>query len=335
MSASSARRFAALLVLVLTAAALAVSRGAQADIGAPLLDLDTISVENGVAVVSGTIDTDGLEVNGVPVVVDASGRFTAVVDLNGDDAAVTVSFVGEAGEDVLIRVPLAVLGSGGSADGILEDLFGSGTTVVVPPDGFQIVDGQMPSVEGSVLRADKLASLEINGKEILSLLGPGGSFSIVPSKSSTDTVVVTATDRSGVSQTSTFKMTSAIGTRTATSVSAAAAKGIRIASISIDRSKLRSLRQLKIVATVKDLRGLRIRDAAVRLTGSPGRFVVNGPVRAGFTNKLGKVTFRLGFKKTAFAPLKSRPFALLVRAKTPTAAAAKRAYLRLPAGLRR
>jgi hypothetical protein len=334
MSASTARRFAALLVLVLTAVALGMSGGARADLGVPLIELDVLSVENGAAVVSGTIDTDGLEIEGVPVVVDASGRFTAKVDLAGDDAQVSVSFVGESGEDILLRIPLALLGNGGSPDALLGDLFGSGITIEVPPDGFQVVDGEMPTVEGRVLESDRLSSLTVNGREVLHLLGPGGTFSTQPPANSSQTIVVTATDRAGTSQTSTFRTASAIGTRTATTVSAASAQGIRIVKLRIDRSKLRSKGLVGVVATVKDRRGLLIRDAAVRLTGNPARLVKNGPVRAGFTNRFGKAAFRLALKKQEVATYKRGFFVMTVRAKTPRAAATKRALLRLPAGIR-
>jgi hypothetical protein len=333
MSANTARRFAALLVLVLTAVALGLSGGARADLSASLIELDAVSVENGVAVVSGTIDTHGLEVEGVPIVVDASGRFTAVVDLAGDDAAVSVSYVGESGEDILLRIPLALLGNGRSTDGLLDNLFGSGITIEIPPDGFQVVDERMPVVKGRVLERDRLASLTVNGREVLSLLRPGNTFSVLAPSHSSRTVAVTATDTSGVSQTSTFRTISAIGTRTATSVSAASAHGIRIAKLRVDRSELPTKGLVGVVATVEDRRGLVIHDAAVRLTGNPARLVKNGPVRAGFTNRFGKIAFRIALEKAEVAACEREFFVLTVRAKTPRAAATKRALLRLPAEL--
>jgi hypothetical protein len=146
-------------------------------------------------------------------------------------------------------------------------------------------------------------------------------------------VTVVATDRSGVSQTSAFRVTqvtTAIKTRAGTSVSAAGAKGVAIARVRFDKRRLVSQKRLGVVVTVKDKRGFLIRGAAVRLKGLPLRFVANGANCAGFTSRLGRATFGYRLHEKAFTG-KTRWFTIVVRASTPTASAKKKVMLKLPA----
>ena len=131
-------------------------------------------------------------------------------------------------ELVTIRIPLDVLLQTGG-EGVLNDLVDAGISIDVPSEGFRIVDGEMPLVEGRVLNDSNLELLEVNGVDVLGQLGQNGLFSIdsrlvVVVSSSRETVTVVVTDRRGVSQTSTFTATrvkSTIATRAGTSVSAA------------------------------------------------------------------------------------------------------------------
>jgi hypothetical protein len=175
----------------------------------------------------------------------------------------------------------------------------------------------------------------VNGADVLRILGPGGLFTIAaPGSSSTERVVVVATDRSGVSQTSTFtasRVTSAIATRAGTSVSAAGAQGIHIAKVRLDKRFLKSAKHLRAVVTVKDRRGFLIRGAALRMSAMPARHVANGPVRAGFTNRVGQAQF--GYRMTPGAFKKGalpKYLTLATRASTPKASATKRVTFRLP-----
>jgi hypothetical protein len=220
------------------------------------LTIAGITLNGNVAVVTGDIaDADAeLEVNGLPVLVDDSGNFVAKVHVGLHDEIV-LSLASSDGETVQLRIPLDVLESNGG-QGILDELLG--IQIDVPDDGFKVVDGQSV-VAGRILNPENLASLTVNGVEALKGLGPGGLFTVaVPGSSSTERVTVVATDRSGVSQRSTFttsRVTSAIATRAGTSVSAAGAQGIRIAKVRLDKRYLKSAKHLRVVETVKDRRG--------------------------------------------------------------------------------
>ena len=318
------------VVLATLAGALAGSQAAGA-IEVPVV-IDTVTVGNGVAVVTGSVDADAVEVNGQAVVVADDGSFRAEVDLAADVLA--LELLGSPGEAITIRIPIDVLlGTGG--DGVLDDLLGAGISIDVPEGGFKIVDGQMPVIEGQVLDKSNLSSLTINGQDALRLVGPGGLFALQPS-SSRETVTVAATGHSGVSQTSTFRTTrvsSAIRTRSGTSVSAAGAKGVVIAKVVLDRRFLTSTTFLRVVVTVKDRRGYRIRGAALRLRALPSEHVANGTVRVGFTNRIGRSRFVYRLRAAAFNSPPAKYLTIATRAATPTHSAIKKVTLRLPAAV--
>jgi hypothetical protein len=324
----------AVLVAVLAGMSLVLTGGTVAALQVPPLTIAGITINGNVAVVTGDIaDADAeLEVNGLPVLVDDSGNFVARVHVGLLDEVV-LSLDGVAGEGVLIRIPLDVLQSGGGR-GILDQLLGAGIQIDVPDGGFQIVDGQLPVVEGRVLEPDKLAALSVNGADVLRILGPGGFFSTPAGSSSTERVTVIATDRSGVTQTSTFtpsRVTSAISTRAGTSVSAAGAQGIRIAKVRLDKRFLKAAKYLRVIVTVKDRRGFLIRGAALRMQAMPARHVANGSVRAGFTNRVGQKQF--AYRMTPEALKKGalpKYLTLATKASTPRANASKRVTFRLP-----
>jgi hypothetical protein len=332
-AAPTRRLFGLGLVTALVALALSLGGGARADLGLPILTIDNVSVDDGTAVVTGTIDASDLEINGVPVIVNDAGQFNVTVDLTGNDAGLNLSFIGLHSEDIDIHVPIALLQDGASLNRVLDDLIDAGVTIDVPVDGFTLIDGEAIEVNGSVLNTDQLASFMVNDVNVLNHLTLGGLFSFLvpPSGSNNNNVVFVMVDRRGVSQTSTFRATSAVRTRTATSVSAASARGLRIARVQINRTKLRSAQTFRMTVTVKDRRGLLVRGAAVRLTTKPGRWTINGPVRAAFTNKVGKAGFSVKLKRAAFPRQAVRQLALLLRASTPRASAQKRVVLRLPA----
>jgi hypothetical protein len=71
----------------------------------------------------------------------------------------------------------------------------------------------------------------------------------------------------------------------------------------------------------------------VRLVAKPRVYLANGPVRAGFTSRLGKARFTYRLKATSVAGLRARHLTVATRAKTPTATASKQASLRLPTSL--
>lgn len=327
------KRLGLAITLAALAVALAGSHSAQA-ISVPVL-LDTVTVQDGVVVVTGNVDAEIVEVNGKAVVVDDDGGFQAQVDVSAD--LLVLEVLGSENEAVTLRIPIEVL-LGRGADGALAGLLGAGISIDVPAEGFQIMDGQMPVVEGRVLDGSSLASLTINGQDVLRLLGPGGLFAFQPSSSTTrETITVVATDRSGVSQTSTFttsRVRSTIATRAGTSVSAGGAQGIRIVKVALDKRFLKPAKYLGVVVTVKDRRGYLIRGAALKLRAMPAKHVANGAVKAGFTNRAGKGRFAYRLKAGAFAGKPAKYLTIWTRAATPKSSAARKVTLRLPAVLR-
>jgi hypothetical protein len=325
--------FAAVLLTV----ALALVDGARALHEAPAIALGPISVSDGTAVVTGSVGRDStaeahLEINGQPVGVDASGFFSAVVDLDGE-SFVVLTLVTGGDETITIRIPLTVLEGGG--EDLLDALQDAGITLDVPPEGFQVVDDQPPTASGHVLDQNKLASLRVNDKEALGLLGPDGSFSI-PLVGSPKQVTVEATDRQGVSQTSAFRttqVTSVIKTKAGKSVSAAGAQGIVIAKIRFDKRNLLAKKSLGVVLTVKDRRGYLVRGAALHLKGMPLRYLANGAKRASFTNRIGQKRFGYLLSKRAFTDRAPRRLTLVVRASTTRASTRTTVRFWLPAVL--
>jgi hypothetical protein len=330
------------IVLLLTLA-LALAGGARALDSPPAITLGSIAVVDGNAVVTGTVDVDAnvdadLTVNGSAVQVDASGNFSANVDLNGRPLLV-ISLGGLPDETIILSIPLDVaIRLGG--DHVLDALVGAEISIDVPEKGFQIVDGQMPTVSGEVLREDNLGSLTINGRDALRSLRSDGTFSLQPpAAGSEEQVIVRATDKNGVSQTSAFSLTrvrSAIRTRAGTSVSAAGAQGIVIAKVRIGKRDLESKKRLAVLVRVKDKRAFLVRGAAVRLTTAPSRYLVGGAsARVGFTNRLGQARFAVRLERGALTGRTCRHLAISVRASTPTASARKKMSLRLPTLLHR
>jgi hypothetical protein len=323
------------VVLATLAVALAGAQSATA-ISAPVL-IDAVVVEDGVAVVTGFVDAELVEVNGQIVEVAENGAFSARVDLTQN--ALIIEVLNAPDETITIYVPIDVLLATGG-EGVLNDLVDAGISVDRPTGGFKVVDGEMPIVEGRVLDDSNLESLAVNGVGVLRRLGDDGLFSIDlgssrTSSTSRETVTFVATDRRGVSQTSTFtptRVTSTIATRAGTSVSAAGARGVRISKMVLDSRSLRSAKHVRVLVTVKDRRGYLIRGASLRLVATPSKHVANGALRAGFTNRVGKAQFAFRIKASAF---KGGLLTIAARASTPKSTATKKVALRLPAAVTR
>jgi hypothetical protein len=314
--------------------ALALVGGAKADLSVAPITLDVIAIADDVATVTGSLGdvTSDLEINGLPVDVDADGDFTTLVDLEKN--VVVVSLLNDLGERTTFRIPVNVLVE--NDGGVLDNLLASGVSIDVPIDGFEVIDGQGPIVVGSILSPELLRGVWINDVDVLDHLGPSGAFAVVlpwQSAPAAQQVTVVVVDRRGVSQTSAFRTTSlssAIRTRAGTSVSAAGARGVRIARIVFDRSQLRPGKTLAVTVTVKDSRGFLVRGAALRLTGTPSRYLAAGAVRAGFTNRAGQARFTYRLHARAFASCGCTRLAVTVRASTIRAATKRTASLRLP-----
>lgn len=327
-------------LLALSAAALTLAlvlaSGARGAVPRSGITLGPVSVGDGTAVVTGSVGGEpdaaaALDVNGQPVRVDASGHFAAEVDLDGASVVVLTLASGD-GRVTVVRIPLTLLRQGG--DGVLDDLEAAGISLVLPPDGFRVVDGVLPTISGRVRDGSKLAGLTINGRDVRGLAGPNRIFSLLlPGDSSSQQVTVVATDHQGVSETTVYPMThvtSVVRTTSGTSVSAAGARGVVIARIRLDRHGLLTHRRLCVIVRVRDRRGYLVRGAALRLRGMPARYLANGAARAGFTNLLGVQRFEYRLQMRAFGDRFPRRLTLIVQASTPSATARKVVRARLP-----
>jgi hypothetical protein len=268
-------------------------------------------------------------VNGQPLGVNASGSFSGTVNLAGQ-SSLSLGLTDPSGQAFSLNIPLTLAGPGGVIPPtVLDALRNAGISITVPPGGFQILDGRPLTVTGSVLNPDSLASLTINGTP--ASLGPGGGFSsTLPG--STREVVVTATDRAGVSQTSTFaveQLSSAIRTAAGTSISALGAQGLRIASVRYLTKGLKAKKRMTAIVTVKDRRNFLVRDAIVRIRAASfqSRAILGGQ-QVKTSSRVGQARFLLRLRAASFP--KAKRLFTVASARTPATAAKKQTSVRVP-----
>jgi hypothetical protein len=312
---STATRAALVAAFVL---ALSLAPGA-ATAPTPLLNLGPIAVANGLATVSGTLSTGGsatsITVNGQPLAVNAAGAFAGTVPLNG---ASTLSIaLGAAGssDSTTFQVPIAASG-GVIPAGTLDGLQQAAASLLTPILGN---NGQPITVSGSVADGGQLAGLSVNGTDVLGTLGGDGGFSAqVPG--TTKVITLTATDKNGNTQTSTYSVAAA------TTVSAAAANGVKIASIKWVKKAVRGrYHQLRAIVTVKDRLGRLVHGAKVTIRSSKPRKVVRQP-KASRSGPKGRVTIKFRVQPAALG----KRLLLVTVASTPKAKVSKKSNLLLP-----
>jgi hypothetical protein len=318
---------AALALLALT------TPSAPGEVLSPAVKLGPLVVANGTATVAGSIGVPSsavhLSINGQPLSIDAAGNFSGVVNLNGL-SLLTFRLANSAGEITSVTIPLnsQILGPGGViAPDILAALERAAVAILKPLEGFRIQDGLPLRVEGSVGDRGSLASLKVNGQDVLGLLGQDRIFT-VQLPGTTKEVSVTATDSQGVSQTSTVPVlhtTSMFTTPAGRSVAAAGAQGVRIAKIRYITRNVRRTKRMRMVITVKDRRGLLIRNATVSVRSRYARRIARNP-RAKKTNRVGQAAFLLRARDRAFG----RRLVMITVAKTPKAKASKASSVRIP-----
>jgi hypothetical protein len=337
-----------LAALLLAFAALAVhTSSARGDVIKPLVVLGPTTVLNGTAIVSGTValpaSAADLKINGQPVGLQADGRFFAIVNLAGQSVLSLMIRNLLSGETTTITIPLNtnIVGPGGLiGPSVLATLEQAAVTILKPLEGFKIVDGLPLRIEGSVLDKDKLASLTVNGIDVLKILGPDGGFAI-PLPGTTKEVRVVITDRQSVSQETVFPVertagATGTGPPAGTSsplgrtVEAAQAVGVRIASVRYNTRGIKRTKRFRVVITVKDRRGLLVRNAAVGFRSTKVRVITKNP-QAKRTNIRGQSSFVLKVRNRSFG----KRLQFLVIAKTPQAKQRKISSVRLPRLARR
>jgi hypothetical protein len=289
----------------------------------PLLALGPITIANSTAIFSGTVGGDAagaaLSVNGQKVGVDAAGHFAAVANLRGAHA-LDLALVLPAGTlRITYSIPLtgSLLTIGGVIPAnVLAALQQAGVTLAQP-----ILNGNVLTVAGSVLDPSRLASLTINGVDVLSSLGPNFSFSIqLPG--TTQTLTIVATDTHGVTQTTVERVQFVAQPAW---VSASQAVGLRIAGVRYLTKGVRRTHRMRMIVTVKDSRGLLVRGARVVVRGTKAGRIARKP-KTTSTGLKGRATVFLRLRRAAYG---KRLFTVTV-AKTPTAKALKRSSVRVP-----
>jgi hypothetical protein len=330
-SLSARRTFIALALLASTAFALVGARPAPGELVGPVVTLGPTTVLNGVATVSGTLagtspSSAQLTINGQPVAVNAAGQFGAIVNLNGQSALTLGVRNPATGEVTTLNVPLTtnLIGPGGVIPpSVLSALEQAALAVTKPIGGFVSLGDDLPiTVAGSVGNRDQLAGLSVNGVDALSAVRPDGGFS-VPIPGTSREITVLMTDKQGVSQTITYPVERTA--QSSTTVSAAQAVGVRITSVRFFAKKIKKTKRLRMLVTVKDRRGLKIRGAVINVVSTKGGRLVRRAV-AKRSNKAGQVGYVLRLRPKAFG----KRLVLVTTAKTPKAKAAKRISVRLP-----
>jgi hypothetical protein len=334
---AKARHLGVTAVLAGAVAALALlavtTPSAPGEVLSPAVKLGPLVVANGTVTVSGSLglptSSVHVSINGQPLAIDAAGNFSGVVNLGGL-SQLTFRLGHSNGEITSIVIPLnsKILGPGGVIPAeILAALEKAAVSILKPLEGFRILDGLPLRIEGSVGDRGSLASLTVNGQDVLGLLGQDRIFTIqLPG--TTKEVSVTATDNQGVSQTSMVPVvhtTSMFTTPAGRSVSAAGAQGIRIAKIRYITRNVRWTKRLRMVITVRDRRGLLIRNATVSVRSRYARRIARIP-RAKKTNRVGQAAFLLRAQDRAFG----RRLVMITVARTPRAKARKRSSVRIP-----
>lgn len=324
--------FLALAAAILVALSLAASSGA--DLVKPSVSLGPVTVLNGTATLAGSVKSPAagttISVNGSPLSINAGGQFAGVVNLAGQtklDITVRNPVTGEA-STTSIPLNSNIVGPGGViSPEVLANLEQAGVSLLKPLDGFGILDGLPLDLRGGVLDSGKLADLEVNGTGVLDKLNRDGVFSLtVPG--TTKEITVSATDRNGVTHTTSYEvrpLSSIVATPSGPSVAAAGAQGLRITSIRHALKGVKKTRRFRTQVVVKDSRGYLVRGATVLIRPLAKKRLRSLP-RAVKTGKTGRANFVLRPAKKTFG----KRFILQVSAKTPSTKAAKRSYVRLP-----
>lgn len=321
------RRIGATLVCAAFAvAALLLATAASAD-PVPPIAVGPIVVANGTLVANvgaGMPANAVVTVDGQPASIDAQGNIVAKVDLTGR-SSVTIAVTDPAtGTTTSIAIPVDLIGPGGLIPAsVFDQLKQGGLTVDVPTDGFAVLPGKSVQVSGSVANKGTLAGLTVDGIDALSLVRSDGTFTVaVPGTNKQ--VVVSATDRKGVTASSSYRLA-----RLSAMVAATSAQGVKIASVRYITHGVKVRKRVTVTVTVKDNRGLLIRGAKVAVKPAAAQHkLVLGKHAAKRTNNAGRVTFVLRLRAAKF--LHGRRLYTVETARTPSAHASRTTSVRVP-----
>jgi hypothetical protein len=176
--------------------------------------------------------------------------------------------------------------------------------------------------------ADKgqLAALAVNGIDVMRLLGTDQSFS-VPLPGTTKEITLSATDKSGVTETTHYQVLASSGgvaTPLGPYVTASSAVGLKIAKVRYVATGVAKTRRLRMIVTVKDSRGLLVSGAKIKIRSkAAGRLTRRAQIKA--SSKTGQAAFVLRVKPRILG----KRLVMVTVARTPTATAAKTTSIRL------
>jgi hypothetical protein len=288
-----------------------VSAGSTAS--TPLLQLGPIAVANGIATLSGKLASDSsnttLTINGQPVGLDGGGAFAASVPLNG---ASTLSLaLRQAGNEQQTTFEVPVSGALIPA-GVLDSLEQAGVSLLAPTRATPL------TVSGGVIDGGNLSSLTLNGKDVLGTLGEDGTFS-VQLPGTTKVITLSATDKNGASEIIQTPVTAPA------TVNAKDAVGVRFARIAFHTKGVRRSHRVRMVVTVRDLRGSLVKGATVSVKSVKRGRLLRTP-KVVRTGAKGRVTVVLPLRAVAFG----RKLVVNTVAKTPSAKVSRKQGLRIP-----
>jgi hypothetical protein len=322
----------ALVLALLVAASLVLAPSGRAQALKPTVKLGPITVLNGVATVTGTVNVltpinARLTINGHPIGLKTDGTFVANLDVTGQSALVLEVTNPLTGDRSTVSIPLtSIVGPGGVVPGnVVTAIERALITILEPLGGFVSLGGEPIRVEGSVGNRDQLVGLTVNGVDVLGALRPDGGFSILVPGTST-TVTVVATSPEGASSTTTYPVAQPAAAAPAVrTVTVAQAAGVRVASVRYIAKSFRKTKRLRMIVTVKDRLGRAIRGASVQVRGATPKGLKR-KTKLKKTGKLGRTSFLVYPRPRMFG---KRLFTVTV-AKTKTAKAQRKTSVRVP-----
>ena len=284
-----------------------------------------IVVADGIVTATGngnnSLQNTTVTVNGQPASIDANGDITAKVNLTGQSTLTFAATNPANGTTTTTSIPVSLIGPGGIVPAsVFDQLDKAGVTVNTPPGGFVGTSGKPLRVSGGVANKGELAGLTVNGTDVLSTLKPDGTYAV--SLPGTDkTVVVAATGKNGVAESTSHAAL--------TSVAASAATGVRIARVRYATKGVQAHKRIHVTLTVTDKHGLLIRGAKVRIRAAKvqHQLVVRTPA-AKRTNRVGQVTFTLRLQAARFTH--QRRLHTVATAVTPSARTKRATSIRVP-----
>lgn len=335
-----ARKQLGLALAAISVIAVTLAAGARTADAPRLLTVNPITIANGTATLSGNVGgmpTAGLHVtvNGQPVALDAAGAFSGSFNLDGASALQLSLASAATGRTVDFQIPLTdgLVGPNGVIPAsVLDAVEQAGATLLEPAGGFRAIAGEPLAVGGSVADSSKLAGLDVNGKDVMPLLGSDQTFSTqVPG--STKEVALTARDSQGVTETTHYRVLDSSAPLTVVggqSVTAAQAIGLKIAKVRYHTKRVARTKLLRMVVTVKDRRGYLVRGAKVTVRSrAAGRLTKRTHVKR--SAKTGQAGFLLRVRSATLG----KRLVMVAVARTPHAKASKVTSVRLAKPARR